>query len=235
MITPDWPAPAHVQARFTTRDDDLNVGLSGEGSVHQALDNRQRLQAMLRVQPCWLDQVHGADVVDATLRHDQPPKADASVADAQGVACVVMVADCLPVLLTSVCGRVVGAAHGGWRGLAAGVLQNTVQAMRARLPKAELMAWLGPAIGPAVFEVGPEVRQAMCEHLPMAGNAFASHGAEGKYLANLFELGRQALAQVGVDRVYGGSECTYTQGAQYYSFRRERVTGRHAALIWIQP
>lgn len=231
-IEPDWPAPPGVQARFTTRAQDMNLGLNSGAPLQVVQANRARLRTQLPQQPCWLKQVHGADVIDATLSYDAEPHADASVADQPDVVCTVLVADCLPVLLASTCGRGVGAAHAGWRGLSAGVIQSTVAALRARLPQAEFIAWLGPAIGPTVFEVGTEVRDAMREKLPQADQAFTSTGIPGKYLANLFALGRQALQQAGVMQIYGGGECTYSNPQRYYSFRRDRVTGRHAALIW---
>jgi YfiH family protein len=146
----------------------------------------------------------------------------------------VLVADCLPVLLADRAGRCVAAAHAGWRGVAAGVIQATVRAMRDALGEAdaELIAYLGPAIGPAHFEVGPEVLAAMGS-LAGAREAFRPHGA--KYFADLFALARQALRQVHVEAVHGGDDCTYADAARFYSHRRDRVTGRHAALVWIEP
>ena len=239
MITPDWPAPPGVKACFTLRDDQLNVGLQTDETPAVAQANRHRLAQRLGVVPCWLNQVHGARVVEAISNPTSAPEvdaeADASITTTPGVACVVMAADCLPVLFASTCGRVVGAAHAGWRGLAAGVLQNTVAAMRRHVAHADLVAWLGPAIGPTAFEVGAEVRTAMLSCLPQADAAFVPIAAPEKYRANLFALARQALAQVGVTQVYGGSECTYSNAQRYYSFRRDKVTGRHAALVWIAP
>ncbi len=233
MITPDWPVPPNVKALFTTRQGDMNLGLNSGAAVSVVQANRARLRTLLSTEPCWLTQVHGATVVDATQAYAESPHADACVAHRPGAVCAVLTADCLPVLFTSTCGQVVGAAHAGWRGLAAGVLQNTVAAMRARIPDAEFIAWLGPAIGPTAFEVGAEVRAAMLESLPQADSAFTPAREPGKYLADLFALGRQALGQVGVTQVYGGGQCTYLNPEQYYSFRRDQVTGRHAALIWM--
>jgi YfiH family protein len=246
-LVPDWPAPRGVRALITTRAGGVSRGPwgvppLGEGGMNLGAGcgddpaavaaNRRRLRALLPAEPRWLAQHHGARVVDAESV-DAPPAADASTALAHDVVCAVLVADCMPVLLADALGRGVAAAHAGWRGLAAGVLQATARALRERLadPTAELIAYLGPAIGPESFEVGPEVRDAMCASLADAPAAFRPLGG-GKYLADLFALGRQALAQCGVERVYGGSQDTYTQPQRFYSFRRDRVTGRHAALIW---
>jgi YfiH family protein len=149
--------------------------------------------------------------------------------------CAVLVADCLPVLLADVRGRAVGAAHAGWRGLAAGVIQAAVKSLRARLsdPQAEIVAWLGPAIGPGTFEVGPEVRDAMRASLPGADAAFMPAAAADKLLADLPALARQALAAVAVTRVTGGAWCTVSDAQRFYSFRRDRTTGRHAGLVWL--
>ncbi len=239
-IRPDWPAPPNVRTLITTRAggvsrgpyDGLNIGLaSGDDTAH-VMTNRDRLRATLPADPRWLDQVHGAAVVDAAQA--EPELADASFTDAPNVVCVVSVADCMPVLLTDIAGRCVGVAHAGWRGLASGVIQATVQAMRQRLgdDDAELIAYLGPAIGPQQFEVGTEVLDAMRTRLPDAGRAFVPH-SQGKYLADLFALGRQALDQAGVERIYGGGDCTFSDPVRFYSFRRDRTTGRHAALIWL--
>ncbi|HEX7156652.1 MAG TPA: peptidoglycan editing factor PgeF, partial [Burkholderiaceae bacterium] len=163
------------------------------------------------------------------------PSADASFTTRPGVVCCVTVADCLPVLLADARARAVGVAHAGWRGLAAGVIQNTVDAMRRAIgdPRAGILAYLGPAIGPRHFEVGAEVLSAMRQHLPDAAAAVRPH-REDRYLADLFALARQALAQVAVDEVYGGGDCTASDRARFYSYRRDGRTGRHAALIWIE-
>lgn len=248
-IRPDWPAPPGIRALITTRDGGtscnpygaapganggMNVGLSSGDATAAVLANRALLRAQLPREPRWLRQVHGADVV--SIDNDQAlPPADAAVSLTPGHVCVVSIADCLPVLLAQRSGRAVGAAHAGWRGLAAGVIQNTAAEMRARLgdPGAELIAYLGPAIGPAQFEVGAEVLAAMKARLPQAAEAFRP-GVDGKYHADLFALARQALGQAGVDHVCGGGQCTFSDPERFYSFRRDRVTGRHAALIWIE-
>lgn len=251
-IVPDWPAPAGVHALVTTRAGGvspppygggpergagMNLGLgSGDHPAHVRA-NRALLRAWLPAEPCWLAQVHGAAVVDADTTWPEPPQADASTSLEAGRVCAVLVADCLPVLFTDREGRGVAAAHAGWRGLAAGVLQDTATRLRARLrlqaggAEAELMAWLGPAIGPQRFEVGPEVRAVMLARLPHAQSAFAPLPG-GKYLADLFVLARQALAACGVEQVYGGGLCTASDPQRFYSYRRDGRTGRHAALIW---
>ena len=247
-IRPAWPAPRNVSALITTRAGGvsrgpygaaprerggMNIGLGSGDDPADVMANRALLRAVLPAEPYWLNQVHGAAVVDAQQLEPSAGAADASFTDAPNVVCAVSIADCMPVLLADTSGRCVGVAHAGWRGLASGVIQAIVNAMRARLEDAgaELLAYLGPAIGPRHFEVGPEVLDAMRTQLPDAESAFAPHAA-GKYLADLFALGQQALAQAGVARIYGGRDCTFSDPMRFYSFRRDRTTGRHAALIW---
>jgi polyphenol oxidase len=248
-IEPDWPAPTRVRAVITTRaggvsqgpwggppqgEGGLNLGLLSGDAPEAVRENRARLRSVLCGEPRWLKQVHGATVVCAD-DVVAPVEADASHTSTPGVVAVVMVADCMPVLLADVDGRCVGVAHAGWRGLAAGVVEATARSMRAAIgdPSAELLAYLGPAIGPSHFEVGREVLEAMSVALPRAREAFVPRGE--KYLADLFALGRQALDAVGVSRVFGGQDCTYSDPGRFYSYRREATTGRHAALIWIDP
>ena len=247
-IVPDWPAPPKVRALITTRaggvstgsfgDVDgkggMNLGLKSGEAIERVLANRARLRAALPAEPRWLQQVHGATVARIDDDGALDP-ADAAIALQPGRVCVVSIADCMPVLFADREARAVGVAHAGWRGLAAGILQQTAAAMRARLGDAdrELLAYLGPAIGPQHFEVGPEVLSAMTERLPRAAEAFRPSGRH-KYLCDLFALARQALAQVGITRVYGGAHCTYGDATRFYSYRRDKVTGRHAALIWIE-
>jgi YfiH family protein len=211
----------------------LNLGLGSGDARDVVLRNRNQLAALLPQEPRWLHQVHGASVVEAESI-DRPVEADASTSITPGTVCAVLIADCMPVLIASRDGRGVGAAHAGWRGLASGVIQNTVRALRERLeqPHAELVAYLGPAIGPTHFEVGAEVLHAMQARLPEAETAFVALG-NGKYHADLFRLGKIALAQVGVVSVRGGIHCTVSDPARFYSYRRDRVTGRHAALVWL--
>ncbi|MDR1661433.1 MAG: peptidoglycan editing factor PgeF, partial [Azoarcus sp.] len=161
-----------------------------------------------------------------------PVRADAAVARKPGAVCAVMTADCLPVLFCDEWGETVAAAHAGWRGLAAGVLEATLAAMAT--PPERIMAWLGPAIGPAAFEVGDEVREAFLARDPGAQTAFAAQQARGKWFADLFALARRRLARARVGRVYGGGICTFTEIERFYSYRREGATGRFASLVWLE-
>lgn len=245
-IVPDWPAPRHVRALITTRaggmsggpfgaegGGGLNLGLRSGDAIETVRANRERLTAALPAEPRWLRQVHGADVADIDAT-GEPPAADAAITVQRGRVCVVSIADCMPVFFADAEGRAVGVAHAGWRGLASGVLQNTATLLRERLgdADAELLAYLGPAIGPAHFEVGTEVLEAMRERLPQAAKAFWPL-TPGKHLCDLFAVARQALSQVAVHRVFGGSDCTYSDAVRFYSYRRDKVTGRHAAVIWL--
>lgn len=247
-LVPDWPAPATVRALITTRvggvsrgpfgaakgGGGLNLGLKSGDAMETVQANRALLRAVLPAEPRWLQQVHGAAVANVDDDGELAP-ADAAICVRPGRVCVVSIADCLPVLLADREGRAVGVAHAGWRGLAAGIIQNTAAAMRARLGDADaaLLAYLGPAIGPAYFEVGPEVLAAMSERLPRAAESFRPL-VRDRYLCDLFTLARQALAQASVSEVFGGGNCTYSDEMRYYSYRRDKVTGRHAALIWIE-
>lgn len=245
-IRPDWPAPPRVQALITTRvggvskgpygagdGGGLNLGLSTGDSAVVVETNRARLRARLPEAPRWLKQVHGTGVVRADSVVGEV-EADASVTDRFDTVAAVLVADCMPVLLADREGRGVGIAHAGWRGLAAGVVQATARALRERLGDAgaELLAYLGPAIGPDHFEVGSEVLEAMSRTIPGAASAFEAAGA-GKFRADLYALGRLALAAEGVEAVFGGGYCTYCDSVRFYSHRRDRITGRQAALIWL--
>lgn len=238
-IIPEWGAPPGVRALVTTRAGgasvgpfaSFNVGFSTEDAADAVTENRRRLRALLPEEPRWLKQVHGANVVDAEAVVDRPT-ADASVAKSQGTVCAILVADCLPVLLCDRAGGIVAAAHAGWRGLAAGVIDNTVAAMRAAGAHArDIIAYIGPGIGPRAFEVGDEVRQAYVSSHAAAHSAFLPHG-RGKWLADLPALARRALDRCGVGDVHGGNLCTYSDPQRFYSYRRDRVTGRMAALIW---
>lgn len=236
-LIPDWPAPANVKALQTTRHggisatpyDTLNLGLHVGDDPVRVNRNRQSLAPLMPSEPVWLEQVHGVEVANADLAACRVV-ADASVAKQRGSVCVVMTADCLPVLLCDEDGMVVGATHAGWKGLAAGVIEATVKAMDVAPHK--LLAWLGPAIGPAAFEVGGEVRTAFIAHDANADAAFKPHGAE-KYLADIYLLARQRLNALGITRVYGGDRCTYTQKDQFFSYRRDGVTGRMVTFIWL--
>ena len=209
MIVPDWPAPARVRALVTTR---------GEGDPP------------LPAAPVWLRQVHGTQVVDATLAAGEP-QADASFARAPRIVCAVRAADCMPVLLADDAGSVVGAAHAGWRGLADGVIEATIDAMRA--PGQTLIAWLGPAIGPRVYEVGEEVRAAFLARDAQAATAFAPN-RPGHWLLDLYAVARQRLAARGVTRIHGGSFCTYSEPERFPSYRRDGTRERIAAFVWLE-
>jgi YfiH family protein len=248
-IVPDWPAPDVVRAFVTTKtggvsegpwgagpQGGMNLGLATGDQPQRVEHNRALLGAYLPARPRWLALQHGADVVDAEQVGSAPVAGDASTATTPGVVCCVTVADCLPVLLADRNGCVVAAAHAGWRGLAGGVLQATVIAMRRRAVRSigPIDAFLGPSIGATAFEVGAEVLSAMRRSLPQADSAFTA-APNRKFRADLPALARQALAQVDVRSVFGGQWCTVSDPARFYSFRRDRVTGRHAALIWLEP
>lgn len=243
-IVPDWPAPANVRALMTTRVGGVSQPpyasmnpASHVGDDPAAVsENRRILRQELPAEPLWLSQVHGKDVAEAG-QDDEGREADASVARVPGTVCAVLTADCLPVLFCDRTGTVVAAAHAGWRGLAGGVLEATVAEMG--VAPGEIMAWLGAAIGPEVFEVGEEVRQAFVEQHSLAAVAFrpALPGtldeAPRKWLADIYALARIRLAAIGVTDVFGGGLCTYADAVRFYSYRRDRTTGRMASLIWL--
>lgn len=236
-MLPDWPAPACVRALMTTRAGGVsagpyasfNLGLHVGDDPQAVAQNRRRLRAQLPAEPLWLDQVHGTTVVEAAAAPACLP-ADAACTAQRHTVCAVQTADCLPVLLCDREGSRVAAAHAGWRGLVAGVLEATVHAMD--VPPDRLIAWLGPAIGPQAFEVGEEVRAAFMEVEARAASAFVALG-EGKWLADIFLLARQRLQRAGVTRVHGGTACTFSDAQRWFSYRRDKTTGRMAALIWI--
>lgn len=241
-IIPDWPAPARVVCLVTTRNGgvsrgafaSLNLGDHVGDETAAVAANRGVVCRHVVGQPVWLNQVHGTRVVDAAecVGAAIPPEADASFARRSGVACVVMTADCLPVLFCDTAGTVVAAAHAGWRGLRAGVLEATVAAMG--VPGSELIVWLGPAIGPSAFEVGGEVRDAFMADAMQAAEAFTPAG-NGKWLADIYLLARQRLARIKVTRIYGGNFCTVGEKERFFSYRRDGQTGRMASLIWLNP
>lgn len=211
----------------------LNLGIHVGDNPADVQTNRERLQALLPGRPAWLTQVHGVRVADAADVADAP-EADACIATRPGMVCAILTADCLPVLLCDQAGKVVGAAHAGWRGLAGGVLEETLVRMR-QAGAGEIQAWLGPAIGPDRFEVGEDVLQ------EFAGRDEANRrffqpvpGRPGKYMADIYGLARAALAKAGVGKVTGGGFCTVTDERRFYSYRRDGVTGRMASLIWIK-
>lgn len=237
FLLPAWPAPDRVRALQTLRSggcslppwDSFNLADHvGDDPGHVAA-NRATLRPFLPSEPVWLTQVHGIATVDAG-NCPKTAEADAAWARQPGVVCAVMTADCLPVLLCDRAGTVVAAAHAGWRGLAAGVLESTVAAMA--VPAGALLAWLGPAIGAHRFEVGDDVRTAFVGNDPGAAAAFVPQ-ASGKWLADLARLARRRLQQVGVHAIYGGGLCTVSEPERFFSYRRDGVTGRMATLIWL--
>ncbi|WP_425127554.1 peptidoglycan editing factor PgeF [Burkholderia gladioli] len=266
-LQPDWRVAPRVRALVSTRDGGVSAAPYGRWSAGQgdapggmnlglhtgddpaAVEaNRARLLALAgQPRAAWLEQVHGTEVVraDAVLAAgpaaDARVRADASVTDVPGAVCVVMVADCLPVLFCDAAGRAVGAAHAGWRGLVAGILERTAAqvAALAGVEASGLHAWLGPAIGSRAFEVGADVNAAFADAaLPdereATARAFvAIDGAAGKHHADLYALARLRLARLGIMQATGGTACTVTERHRYYSYRRDRVTGRMAAMIWI--
>jgi len=237
-LRPDWPAA--VDALVTTRDGgassgayaSLNLGLRSGDDEAAVRENRRRLQALLPSPPVWLRQVHGTRVADADAARAAgvEPEADAAVARRPGTVCAVLVADCMPVLLADEAATVVGVAHAGWRGLCEGVLEATVGAMGVAPER--LIAWLGPAIGPRVYEVGDEVRDAFLARDPASAQAFRA-ARPGHWLLDLYAVARQRLAAKGVARVHGGGLCTFSDPVRFFSYRRDRSTGRMAALIWL--
>ena len=250
VLVPNWPASPQIGAFCTTRAggiskapfDSLNLGRYVNDDAAAVSENRARTVALLPTEPVWLKQVHGTRVWDADLAHTEAIiEADAAVTSKTNTVLTVMAADCLPVLICSPDGGVIGAAHAGWRGLLEGVLENTVDAMQTKTGQSDTgqyLAWLGPAIGPRAFEVGEEVRAAFHEHaqkyaLPSPAEAFiAIDNKLGKYWANLYQLARQRLLSKGLSHVYGGEYCTVRDEADFFSHRRDGLSGRFAAFIW---
>jgi len=235
-ITPDWPAPANVHAATTLRTGGVSSGAyaSLNPATHVAddpvrvLQNRERLKTMLELpgEPVWLEQIHSNIAVDAATQNGVT-QADASYTNQADIVCTVMTADCLPLLVCDTVGVQVAAIHAGWRGLLAGIIGNTIAAMAP----AEFLVWLGPAIGPACFEVGSEVRDAFINKSGACANAFVEK-ADGKFLADIYQLACIELAGLGITKVYGGNFCTVSDSERFYSYRRDQHTGRMATLIW---
>ncbi|WP_088332118.1 peptidoglycan editing factor PgeF [Lacimicrobium sp. SS2-24] len=233
LIIPDWPAPANVRAVSTTREcgfsqapyRSFNLALHVGDKPERVLRNRQMLPASQQI--IWLSQVHGNDVVTLEPGSKQQQKADASITTVPGVSCAVMTADCLAVLFCHKQGKAVAAAHAGWRGLASGVLENTLK----RLPgsSGDYLVWLGPAIGQKAFEVGAEVKKAF----PESPSAFVKTSGEGKYLADIYTIASERLRRAGVAAIFGKEQCTFSNPAKFFSYRREGITGRMASLIWL--
>ena len=243
-LKPDWPAPDRVRAVSTTRVggvsvrpwDSLNLGSHVEDDPEHVQENRRRLAESIGLDSDrigWLNQVHGTEVVELTANNvGQTVEADASYTRHPGIACAILTADCLPVILADREGTVVGAAHCGWRSLCGGVIENLVSEM-AVAPET-LQAWLGPAIGPDSFEVGPEVRDAFLEHDPKAVQAFRAEGARsGHFMADIYALATLRLNHLGVSNVTGGGLCTVKDSDRFFSYRRDGRTGRMATLVWL--
>lgn len=238
LLYPDWPAPASVHALVTTRAGGVSRGRYGslnlaahvgDDARHVQL-NRERLRSQLPADPVWLTQVHGTDVVDAA-RAVAATRADGAVARTRGVVCAVLTADCLPIFLCNRQGTEVALLHAGWRGLAAGIVERGLAALRS--PSAELLAWLGPAIGATAYEVGDDVRQAFARGDVQVQDAFAA-GRPGKWYMDIGRVARQQLLDRGVRAIYGGDHCTATQADLFFSYRRDGATGRMASLIWLE-
>ena len=237
----DWPAPANVHAGTSWRQGGISQGayMSLNLAMHvgddptAVMENRRRLG--LPTEPVWLNQVHGLAVVNADkaseVKSGQVIEADAAYTDVAGVICAVLTADCLPVLLSDRAGRRVAAVHAGWRGLAAGIIERAVTALQR--PGEQLLAWLGPAIGPHAYEVGEEVREAFLRSDAKAHTAFRP-SRSGHWWMNIYQLARQQLGQQGVTGVYGGDHCTWQEAERFYSYRRDGVTGRMASVIWFE-
>ncbi len=242
-ICPNWSTTPLIHALITDREGgvslapyaSLNLGTHVGDASEAVKENRAILRKHLPSEPVWLNQVHGIDVFDADAWDGQSiPSADAVITTQVNRVLSIMTADCLPVLLVSKDARVIGAAHAGWRGLCAGVIEATVIAMRNKLnePNLEIQAYLGPAIGPKAFEVGAEVREAFIQQNAQSDSAFQASKNDGKYLADIYQLAKLRLHALGVGDIKGGEACTY-QDQHFFSYRRDRVTGRLASLLWI--
>ena len=247
-----WGAPQEIKTMITNRHggfsqppfDGLNLGLHVGDDPATVQKNRDALKAVVPNEPIWLNQVHGTQVIDADNANAclDVPSADASVTSTPGRVLAIMTADCLPVLLASSDGKVVGAAHAGWRGLAAGVIEQTVALMRAKQSngekaqaqtQAEILAYLGPAIGPHAFEVGSEVRDIFMAQNSASAACFEQLQEKGKYLADIYGLACLRLNALGIEHIEGGGECTL-QNPDYFSYRRDQETGRMGSFIWIE-
>ena len=239
-LQPDWDAPARVRAFATTRAGgvsageyaSMNLGYSSGDDPASVDRNRAIVRSHLPDDPNYLVQVHGVDVHQERGLLAQRPQADAAVTALRGRPVCVLTADCMPLFLCDRGGTRVAVAHAGWRGMAAGVIENAVAALGA--PPRDVIAWMGPAIGPDAFEVGAEVREAFAAVDGGAGAAFRPH-VPGKFMADLYTLARRRLAQIGVESVHGGGFCTFHDAARFFSYRREKRSGRMGAFIWIMP
>lgn len=239
LLLPEWPAPPNVRAAASTRHGgvskgafaEFNLGMHVGDETEAVAANRRRLSARLGLasEPAWLQQVHGVNVVEARAG-GAPVGADASWTCDPGVVCAILTADCLPILLCDSAGRWVGAVHGGWRSLAGGIIGKLVSTYPGKA--ADLLAWLGPAIGRDAFEVGPEVRGAFVSEWPDVTNAFRS-GTGDRWLCDIYNVARAQLRAAGVTAVFGGDRCTFHEPKTFFSYRRDGSTGRMASLIWL--
>jgi len=235
-LIPDWPAPANIRAGTTLRGggvslppyDSLNLGEHVGDNPAAVAENRRRLN--LPTEPIWLRQTHSTQIVDAARCTSGQTKADGSYTTEPQVICTVLSADCLPILICDRAGTTVAAVHAGWRGLAAGIIEQAI----ATLPVhgKDLLAWLGPAIGPDAYEVGNEIRATFIAHDPAANTAF--NAAQEKWRMDIYQLARQRLMALGITAIYGGNRCTFTEKQHFYSYRRDGLTGRMASLIWLE-
>jgi YfiH family protein len=239
-LVPDWPAPRNVRAFVTTRAGgvssgeyaSMNLGAASGDDPARVERNRGIVAQHLPMAPRYMVQVHGSGVADLDIfRESDVPTADAAISSTPGRVAAVLVADCMPLFVADMKGGRVGIAHAGWRGMAAGVIENVVRNLGT--PAADVVAWMGPAIGPAAFEVGPEVKEAFERFDPAASTAFTP-GAPGKFMADLYALARQRLARAGVREVHGGGLCTYRDASRFFSYRRAPKSGRMGAFIWIE-
>jgi len=234
-IVPEWPAPACVQAFSTTRNGEGGTAFDLLRLRPGRAAARAALRQWLPDDAVWLEQVHGSEVCDLDQVHARSDgrlyRADAATTRRARRVCAVITADCMPVLFTNRSGSVVAAAHAGWRGLATGVLEAALSAMQST--PAELLVWLGPAIGPQVFEVGADVLDAHCARDPGAGECFTPL-RPGKWRADLYALARRRLLRAGVAQIFGGGRCTFTEAAVFHSYRRDgpAASGRMATFIW---
>jgi polyphenol oxidase len=236
LIIPNWPAPKNVHALQTNRDggysltpyNSLNLGSHVKDNPIHVAHNRQLLSQFVPSEPVWLNQIHGINVVDAA-QTDCVPEADASYTNRKNVVCVTMTADCLPILVCDIAGTVVASIHAGWRSLCDGVVEATIKKLDVK--PANLMAWLGPAIGPNAFDVGAEVREQFIAKDAKSELAFKKQN--DKYLADIYKIATQRLNNLGVTQIYGGDRCTFTEKENFFSFRRDGATGRMATLIWL--
>ena len=240
-LVPEWPAPSKVRAFVTTREGgvsegnyaSMNLGTSSGDDSGKVARNRLIVREHLPRVPRWMKQVHGTTVADlSALGERDVPVADAAVTRPGGEVAVVLTADCMPVFFTDRAGKRAAVAHAGWRGLSAGVLESTLASLQA--DPAEVVAWMGPAIGPDAFEVGPEVKQAFEKADAAAGEAFRPHKPL-KFMADLYALARMRLAKAGVRAIHGGGFCTFSETDRFFSYRRAQASGRMGAFIWIDP